>query len=319
MTTLSLSSVLIYSPLIAMWGALLVHWFFPVPSHADPVNALRYIAEAIAEKVNHANDSSKQQRLSGSLALTTILLTASVALLALEQLIWITGLFDFLLLWLALRWKPLTQVTQQIEHALCREDKPTARTLLAINLNRDTLALSPIGIAKAGCETLLVGYARGLIGVLFWYAIGGGTTAFLYTLTVQLTRQWSPRIQEFSQFGLSASATLTVIDWLPSRLFALLIATGHRCKAAVIAIFQQGEYWSPRGTGWLLASCGAKFQLSLGGPAIYNNNKIVRVKIGGEIAPSPLHMALLNQQLKQKGLWWILLQSVLMLLALSAI
>lgn len=278
----------------------------------DPLSAWRHLAEAIAEKVNRADDPAKQQRLSGSLALSIMWVTAGVLLMVLSQLVWAAAV-NFVLLWLALDWKPLAQITLQIERALLREDKPTARTLLAKKLNRDTLSLSPMGIAKAGCETLLLGYARGLTGVLFWYAIGGGIAAFLYTLLVQLSRYWSPRIQEYSQFGLAASSLLNIIDWLPSRLFALLIAAGYRFKPAIIAIIKQGNNWTPNGTGWLLAACGAKFQLSLGGPAIYNNNKIVRPKIGGEISPSPLHMALLNQQLKQKGLLWIFLQSALML------
>ncbi|MDD1794175.1 cobalamin biosynthesis family protein [Enterovibrio sp. ZSDZ42] len=307
-----LDALLGYSTLLAMWGALLLHWFFPIPSELNPLSLWRQVAYAIAEKVNHVEDAPSQQRLAGGLALSVMWLTLAVLLIALSQIVWVPWLFDLLLLWFSLSWKPLTQSMLALEAFLLREDKPAARTLLAQSLNRDTYSLSPVGIAKAGCETLLIGYARGLISILFWYAIGGGIAAFLYTLIVQLSRCWPTRREEFVEFGRPTSVLLSIVDALPSQLFALLIATGHRFEPALSAIREQGREWSFNGAGWILAASGAKFQLALGGPALYDDRKISRPRIGGEISPSPLHLALLNQQLRQKALLWILLQSFLM-------
>ncbi|MEZ8144369.1 adenosylcobinamide-phosphate synthase [Enterovibrio norvegicus FF-162] len=307
-----LEALLGYSTLLAMWGALLLHWFFPIPREFNPLSLWRQVATAIAEKVNHADDPPSQQRLAGGLSLAIMWLTLATLLIALQQIVWVPWLFDLLLLWLSLSWKPLTDTVLELEATLLRQDKPGARTLLAKSINRDTQSLSPVGIAKAGCETLLMGYSRGLIGILFWYAIGGGIAAFLYTLIVQLARCWPTRRGDYAQFGLATSVFLSVVDAVPARLFALLIAMGHRFEPSVTAIREQGRSWSANGAGWILAASGAKFQLALGGPAIYDDEKISRPRIGGEIAPSPLHLALLNQQLRQKALLWILTQSFLM-------
>ncbi|WP_407332191.1 cobalamin biosynthesis family protein [Enterovibrio sp. 27052020O] len=301
-----------YSTLLAMWGALLLHWFFPVPSDFNPLSLWRQVATAIADKVNHTEDPPSQQRLAGGLSLTIMWLTLAILLIALQQIVWVPWLFDLLLLWFSLSWRPLVDTTLKLEATLLRQDKPAARTLLSTSLNRDTKSLSPVGIAKAGCEQLLIGYSRGLIGILFWYAVGGGVAAFLYTLIIQLARCWPTRRGDFAHFGLPTSALLSVVDAVPSRLFALLIAMGYRFEPAVLAIREQGRNWSVNGAGWILAASGAKFQLALGGPAIYDDEKISRPRIGGDIAPSPLHLALLNQQLRQKALLWILIQSFLM-------
>lgn len=301
-----------YSTLLVMWGALLMHWFFPVPSQSNPLNAWRLMGEALSDKVNHANDPLKQQCLSGTLALSVMGLTAAVFLVAVEEIVWTSWPFELLLLWLALGCKPIIQTTLNVEQALLHDDKPSARTALALILNRDTLSLSSMGIAKASCETLLMGYSRTLIGVLFWYGLGGAVACLLYTLLVQLTRCWSPRIQKYAQFARPTSALFCVVDGLPSRLFALLIATGHRFKPAITAIYEQAYKNTNNGGAWLLASCGAKYQIALGGPVIYDNHKILRPRLGGHVCPSPLHLALLNQQLMQKARVWILLQSVLM-------
>ncbi|KXF79628.1 cobalamin biosynthesis family protein [Enterovibrio coralii] len=307
-----IGALLDHSTLLAMWGALILHWFFPLPAHVSPLTLWRRVALAIAEKVNHTEDHESQQRLAGALSLAIMWLTIAVLLVALKQLVWTVWLFDLLLLWFALAWKPVTTVAFNVEQALNRDDKPAARNALSEILNRDTCSLSPVGIAKAGCETLLAGYARGLIGVLFWYAMGGGIGAFLYALVVQLARCWPTRRHEYVDFGLPAAAMLTVMDWLPTRLFAVLIATGLRFNQAIEAIRLSGNQWSVNGIGWLLASSGAKFQVALGGPAIYDSDKISRPTLGGVITPSSLHLAILNQQLRQKALIWITIQSFLM-------
>ncbi|MEI8610929.1 cobalamin biosynthesis family protein [Enterovibrio sp. Hal110] len=301
-----------YSTLLAMWGALLLHWFFPVPPSSNPLSLWRRVADAIADKVNHPDDEPQQRKLAGALAFGIMWLTLAVALIALKQLVWIPWLFDLLLLWLVLGWRPIVNQTQQLEQALAREDKPAARTLLAETLNRDTQSLSGVGIAKASCETLLLGYARQVVGVLFWYALLGGIGAFLYTLVVLLARTWPTRREEFAEFGLFSAAFLSVLDWVPTRLFALLIAAGHRFEPAMLAIRDNEKRWVTSGSDWVLSATGAKFQLSLGGPAIYDNQKITRPKLGGDIAPSSVHLALLNQQLRQKAWLWIVLQSFTM-------
>nr|WP_269808501.1 cobalamin biosynthesis protein [Enterovibrio nigricans] len=149
-----------HSTLLAMWGALILHWFLPAPPHITPLSLWRRVAIALAEKVNHFEDPSSQQRLAGALSLSIMWLTIAVLLIALKQLIWTMWLFDLLLLWFALGWKQITVTAYNIEQALNRDDKPTARTFLSQILNRDTCSLSQVGIAKAGCETLLAGYAR---------------------------------------------------------------------------------------------------------------------------------------------------------------
>ena len=304
-----------YSVVFAMWGALLFHWVFPLSFQSFPLHFWPTLAKAFSDKVNHSQDTQKQQALSGTLALSLFGFTCAVLLVAIKQLVWISWFFDFLLLWVALGWKPITQITLRVEQALIDENKLEARTLLSNILIRQTSTLSSIGIAKAACETLLLGYARNLIGVLFWYGIAGGIAALLYTLLVQLTRAWSPHLQQYAFFGLSASRLFNVLDCIPSRLFALLIAFGHRSRSTAHAIYEDAFKEKRTGGAWLFASCGMKYQIALGGPVIYGHRKINRPRLGGHIRPSPLHLALLNQKLLQKARFWILIQSTLMYLA----
>ncbi len=212
-----------------------------------------------------------------------------------------SGISDFFFLWLALSFKPVITLAQNVELALIDEDKPKARQYLAHCLNRDTLSLSEIGISKACCETLIFGYFRGLFAVLFWYCLAGPIAALLYSLLVQLARNWTPRLEQFQQFGKPTHQLLFCVEALPIRLFSLMITIGTHFKMTFNAIKQQAPKWTEIGKGWLLASSGTKYQLSLGGSVIYDGIRFPREKIGGRIAPSAIHIAYLNQALQKKS------------------
>ncbi|RXJ73760.1 adenosylcobinamide-phosphate synthase [Veronia nyctiphanis] len=308
-------TVLLETPsLLAMWGALLFHWVYPAQGAFSPKPYWHKLATEIAVRVHHTTDSRTQQRLAGTLTLMLLSLTTLVFCIALQQVVWMQWFLDFLLLWFALNWRPLHESHQRLAGALSREDKLSAREALAPQVNRDTSSLSAIGLGKAGAETLTVGYCRQLISVLFWYALLGGPGAFTYALTMQLARMWSPNQVRYQDYGLPVSKVMTLLDWLPTRLFALLIAAGKNGYHALSAIKQQGQQWREQGKGWLLAAIGTKFQLALGGPVVYDQQKLKRKSIGGDIAPTASHLMLVSRHLWARSLLWIGLQSLLMFL-----
>ena len=155
-------------------------------------------------------------------------------------------------------------------------------------------------------------YGRNFICVLFGYVVTGGVGAFLYRMTVELSRAWSPSRKQYSSFGQMATRTVALLDLVPMRLFAIVITLGRRALATIQLIKLQAKSWPLPGPSWLMVSVGAKLQLSLGGPAIYQRRKSIRAKVGGRIAPSAIHVAQVHQLLKQKCYIWVLTQSIIM-------
>ncbi|EPR4993036.1 cobalamin biosynthesis family protein [Vibrio navarrensis] len=297
--------------LLIMWGALLFHLLLPIPRASHPVRLWHKFAQLLAEKVNRP-DSYTQNQLSGTLALLLMLLPCLVLLVALQPLVWQTELFELALLLLALDWRSNETLARQLMRAMANEDKVTARELLTPFLNRETRTLSLLGLGKAGAETVILGYGRNVIGVFFWFAIGGGIGALMYRLTTELARAWSPSRQHYSPFGLSAVRLTALLDVIPLRLFALLLALGKNAGIALSGIKQQAPSWPLPGPGWLLCVVGNKLQLSLGGPAIYAGRKTERAKIGGRIAPSALHIDQIQTLLAWRIFVWLLLQSLIL-------
>ncbi|SON50609.1 putative Cobalamin (Vitamin B12) biosynthesis CbiB [Vibrio tapetis subsp. tapetis] len=298
--------------LLVMWGAILFHLILPIPKAVHPATLWHKFAEILANKVN-LNHSYNQSHVSGMLAWGLMILPAWLFFWALKPLVWQPQAFEMALLLLAIDWRSNESLAKQLIESLGKEDKKRARRELEPFVNRDTSSLSPLGLGKAGAETLILGYGRNVVSVLFWFGVAGGTGAFLYRLVMELARAWSPSRSEYSPFGLFSVRALAVLDWLPLKIYSLMITIGKNGMSTLSALFSQAKQWPLPGPGWLLTAVGHKLELSLGGPAIYGDKKAIRPKIGGRIAPSAFHLAQIQHLLAWRICGWILIQSAIMI------
>lgn len=297
--------------LLIMWSALLFHLILPVPRSAHPLTLWHKMAEQLANKVNR-HHSYSQSILSGSLAILLMTLPCLMVLIALKPLVWREPLYELVLLLLALDWRSSETLAKQLVSAMSKEDKARCRQRLTPYLNRDTENLSLLGIGKAGAETIIMGYGRNVVCVLFWYAIAGGIGAFIYRLIAELARTWSPSRRQYSPFGKPVIQLLATLEVIPLRLFAIFIAVGKNPSNVINGVKQQAKSWPLPGPAWLLCCVGHKLQLSLGGPALYQGVRAERAKIGGRIAPAAIHLAQLQTLLVWRIFAWIVVQSLLL-------
>ncbi|CAM3516395.1 adenosylcobinamide-phosphate synthase [Vibrio aerogenes CECT 7868] len=304
------------SALLILWGALLIHFILPIPRHAHPVTLWHKFAEILAEKVNGPN-SFTQKGISGAMAWALMVIPALILLIAFRPLVWQPEFYDLALLLLALNWREQTQLASGLIKALSTEDKQTARQLLSETNNRQTAALSIVGLGKAGAETLIVGQARQVVAVMFWYGIAGGCGAFIFRLITELSRAWSPSQPACYPFGVTSARLLALLEAIPSILFTGLLLPGKSLPWRQIRT--QAAIWPSFAPGWLLATVGNKLNLSLGGPAIYDGKKSVRTKIGGRIVPSALHLSQTQRMLNQRTFIWILAQSLITFMIMQVI
>ncbi|MGL6258355.1 cobalamin biosynthesis family protein [Vibrio sp. WXL103] len=296
---------------LIMWGALLAHLALPIPRLSHPIEWWRRFALLLSAKVNSQNP--QQAALAGSLAMALMLLPTALLLMALNALSWQSELFQLGLLILALDWRNSDGLVRELTQAMADEDKFRARALLAPWVNRQTDSLSMLGLGKAGAETYLMAMGRGVIGVLFWFSLLGGIGAMLYRLTIELARVWSPSRQSYSPFGQASTRLTAALDVVPLRLFSLLILIGGHTQHNLSLVRQQATSWALPGPSWLLISSAAKYQLALGGPAIYESRKSLRAKIGGRIAPAAIHLSQLRQMMTARTLIWVALLSLFLL------
>lgn len=304
--------------LLVLWGALLFHLILPIPISAHPATLWKAFARILADKVN-TNKSYSQSLISGTLAWVLMTVPALIVLVALKPLVWQPQLFDLALLLLAIDWRNSEKLGHGLADAIAKEDKKLARSLLEPILNRETKSLSPVGIGKAGAETLILGYGRNVVTVLFWFGLTGGIGALLFRLISELARAWSPSRNQFLPFGLPATRMLALFEYIPLRIFSIMVILGKNATQVFGQVLMQSKTWPMPGPAWLLSSVGSKLELSLGGPAIYGGSKTARPKIGGRVVPTALHIGQIQKLLAWRLFIWIALQSTLMFLLYQGI
>lgn len=299
--------------LLVLWGALLFHLFLPIPVHAHPMTIWRKFAELLSTKVNTAR-SYQQRFISGALAWCLMIIPSFIVCIAALPIVWNLPLFNLGLLLISLEWRGVEKLCKETIQAINQNNKKEAKEALLPWVNRDVEPLSILGLGKASAETIILGYARTVIGVLFWYGIAGGIGAFIYRLSLELARAWSPSRDSFRPFGIPALTIQAFLDFIPLKLFSLLCLLGEKCGLTLQRLKQQQKSWANKNNAWLLIIIGSKFELSMGGPVIYQGKKISRPKLGGKIVPSAIHLAQIHRFLSWRIAIWITLQSVIMVM-----
>ncbi|MUJ24909.1 cobalamin biosynthesis family protein [Aliivibrio fischeri] len=299
--------------LLVLWGALIFHLIIPISPQFHPMSFWHKFALILAEKVNTSRPY-QQRLLSGSLAWALMIIPVIIVYIAAVPLIWNIPLFNLGLLLLSLEWRGVEKLCKDTIHAINKEDKSKAKETLKHWVNRDVEPLSLLGLGKASSETIILAYARTVIGVLFWYGIAGGIGAFIYRLSLELARAWSPSRDSFRPFGIPALRIQYILDFLPLKLFTLLCFIGKNIRHSFQQLQLQKKNWANKNNAGLLIIIGKKFELSLGGPVIYQGKKINRAKLGGKIAPSAIHLAQIHRFLSLRIAIWLMLQSTIMVI-----
>ncbi|MDR1662061.1 MAG: CobD/CbiB family protein [Azoarcus sp.] len=172
-------------------------------------------------------------------------------------------------------------------------------------------------VARLAIEQALVAAHRNVFGIIFWFVILGPCGAVMYRLARFLHDEWGgggqqdPGLERYGQFARHA---FFIIDWLPSRMTAILFAIGGNFEDAVFCWRAQSVLWPDRGSAVLTASGAGALGLRLGQPIpAVEGGEVENLDVGvGERAG-------VDDMQATVGLVWRALVVCLVLLALTAV
>jgi adenosylcobinamide-phosphate synthase len=187
--------------------------------------------------------------------------------------------FDTLLLLVSLPYQTLVTRSQKVAKALSQQKKTLARQTLSYMVLRETERLSPIGVAKATIESLLLRFGQQYFSVIFYYLIFGGIGALCYRLIYEFSHCWNIKLHRFRSFGYPAAKIMHIMQFIPVRLYGLVFMLAQNISCGLTA-WRSGNK-SRCNHVWLLAIQGGALGIELGGPAYYNGQKKQSRKCGG--------------------------------------
>ena len=147
-------------------------------------------------------------------------------------------------------------------------------------VSRDTKDLSPSNINKAAIETYAENLSDGVVAPLFYLLLFGLEGAFIYKAINTLDSMVGYRNERYEKFGKVSAILDDVINYIPSRITALLISLLFLSRKA-LNFYTYGKRHDSPNAGHPISAMALAIDVQVGGDTAYFG-KIKKKAIFGE-------------------------------------
>jgi adenosylcobinamide-phosphate synthase len=162
-----------------------------------------------------------------------------------------------------------------------------ARQAVSMIVGRDTNNLSDEGVTKAAVETVAENTSDGVIAPMLYLAIGGPVPGFLYKAINTMDSMVGYKNEKYLEFGHCAAKLDDVVNFLPSRISALLMILVSRLlgrefdgKAACRIWKRDRRKHASPNSAQTEAVCAGALSIQLAGPTSYFGSLVEKPYIG---------------------------------------
>ena len=146
------------------------------------------------------------------------------------------------------------------------------RLAVSMIVGRDTTALDGPGVARAAIESAAENLSDGVIAPAFWFLVAGLPGLMLYKITNTAYSMIGHRTPRYEEFGWAAARFDDLLNLIPARLTALLIALTHGWLNPRPILRDAPLHRSPN-AGWPEAAMAVVLNVALAGPRSYGGVK----------------------------------------------
>ncbi len=194
---------------------------------------------------------------------------AAGALLLGGALSFLGPVIEILIAAILLAQRSLVQHVQAVGDAL-RLSVGDGRRAVAMIVGRDTAEMDGPAVTRAAIESAAENLSDGVIAPAFWFLIGGLPGLLLYKITNTADSMIGHRTPRHAEFGWAAARLDDLLNLIPARLTALLIALPHHVLRDWPAIRAEARQHRSPNAGWPEAAMARALNVALSGPRSYN-------------------------------------------------
>ena len=176
-------------------------------------------------------------------------------------------------------------------HSLIQEGGEVIRTLeeqgldagrkrLSWIVGRDTSQLSPKKIYTAVLETMAENLSDGVVAPLFFYALGGFPAMMAYKMVNTLDSMIGYKDARYKDFGCCSAHLDDVLNYIPARLTAFLIALSGYRKGIFSFIRKYARQHASPNSGYPESAMAGILDCRFGVPNIYHGMLVEKPYIG---------------------------------------
>jgi adenosylcobinamide-phosphate synthase len=223
------------------------------------------------------------------LALGLPLLSAGLAWALLRQAgrvhPWLSWGLNCVLIYFCVACRDMLNHARSVLLALKSGDLALARDKVAMIVGRDTQNLDEDGVLRACVESVAESASDGLVAPLFYAYLGGAPLALAYKAVSTLDSMIGYKNERYADFGWASARLDDLLNWLPARLSALLVALlapllGGSVGQTLQAVWQDASKQPSPNSGWPEAAFAGALGVRLGGPSVYGGVTSVKAWLG---------------------------------------
>lgn len=137
-------------------------------------------------------------------------------------------------------------------------------------VSRDTTDMDASAVARSAIESGAENLSDGVIAPAFWFLIGGLPGLLVYKIVNTADSMIGYRTPKYEQFGWAAARLDDVLNWVPARLTAFLIAATHSGLGAWAAIRSDAAKHRSPNAGWPESAMARALDVAISGPRTYD-------------------------------------------------
>ena len=181
------------------------------------------------------------------------------------------GIIEILIAAILIAQRSLVEHVQAVADAL-RLSLGDGRRMVARIVGRDTATLDAPAVCRAAIESAAENHSDGVIAPVFWFLIGGLPGLLLYKITNTADSMIGHRTPRYEEFGWAAARFDDLLNLIPARLTAALIALTHLRFDALRPILRDAPLHRSPNAGWPEAAMAAVLNTRLAGPRSYHGD-----------------------------------------------
>lgn len=226
------------------------------------------IGRAVSGLEVHLNRGGAR-RARGIVALAVLVAGAGLAGAALAAL---GPLAEALVLAVLLAQRSLVDHVRAVARDL-RMSLPSGRRAVALIVGRDTSAMTGSDVARAAIESAAENLSDGVIAPLLWYLLAGLPGVVIYKAVNTADSMIGHRTPRHAEFGWAAARADDLLNLLPARISAMLIAVLHGQAGQWRIIAAEARRHRSPNAGWPEAAMARALGVALSGPRVYHGRR----------------------------------------------
>jgi adenosylcobinamide-phosphate synthase len=170
--------------------------------------------------------------------------------------------------------RSLYQHVAQVRSAFAEDGLAGARKAVAMIVGRDPEQLDEAGICRAAIESCAENFSDGVVAPAFWLALLGLPGLIAYKAINTADSMIGHRSARYASFGWAAARLDDLVNLVPARLSALLLAiaapiAGATIRASLRVVRRDASKHRSPNAGWPESAMAGALGVALAGPRRY--------------------------------------------------